>query len=59
MSRLLPEEEGASAYVILDELGRADPFFIFNRVGPEDVAEESLPRRLLEPLKVLEVGDGF
>lgn len=59
MGRLLAEEERASPYVILDELGRADAFFIFDRVGPEDVTKEPLPRRLLEPLQVLEVGDGF
>lgn len=59
MGRLLTEEERAPAYVILDELGRADAFLVFNRVGPKYVAEESLPRRLLKPLEVLEISDSF
>jgi len=59
VGRLLAEEERASPYVILDELGRAGSFVIFDRVSPEDVAEEPLTRRLLEPLQVLEVGNGF
>ena len=47
---LLSEEVGAPANVILSELVRASSLIIVYGVRPQDIAEEALPRGLLESL---------
>ena len=59
VSCLLTKKVRAPANIILGKLVCRGTFLIIDGVCPENIAEETLPWRFLEPLQVFQIIYGF